>query len=94
MNSLCHKIGKRRFETDDTSTNVWWLTVYTFGQSLHNNHHAFPHVALLDFQGDFDPSAHVIRLMERLGWITNVRRVAPGRLESKLKENAKETTPL
>ncbi len=42
VNSACHMWGKRPFETDDDSTNNWWVAVVTFGEGWHNNHHAFP----------------------------------------------------
>ena len=42
INSLCHFFGRRRFDTDDESRNLLWLALPTFGESWHNNHHAFP----------------------------------------------------
>ena len=42
INSLCHFFGRRDFETGDESRNLAWLSVFTFGESWHNNHHAFP----------------------------------------------------
>ena len=42
VNSVCHFFGTRRFETDDRSTNVFWLALPSLGESWHHNHHAFP----------------------------------------------------
>ena len=42
INSVCHKFGKRSFDTRDASTNVAALSLFTMGESWHNNHHAFP----------------------------------------------------
>ena len=42
INSLCHFFGRRDFETGDESRNLAWLSLFTFGESWHNNHHAFP----------------------------------------------------
>ena len=42
INSLCHFFGRRRFETEDESRNLLWLAPFSFGESWHNNHHAFP----------------------------------------------------
>jgi stearoyl-CoA desaturase (Delta-9 desaturase) len=42
VNSVCHFLGTRRFETEDQSTNVAWLSLLSFGESWHHNHHAFP----------------------------------------------------
>ena len=42
INSATHIFGKRRFEIDDDSKNVWWVALLTFGEGWHNNHHAHP----------------------------------------------------
>ena len=42
INSLCHFFGRRRFETGDESRNLAWLSLLSFGEAWHNNHHAFP----------------------------------------------------
>lgn len=40
INSATHLWGSRRFETTDTSRNIWWVALLTFGEGWHNNHHA------------------------------------------------------
>ncbi len=85
INSLCHFFGRRRFETGDESRNLWWLSVFTFGESWHNNHHAFPTSArhgLGRFQ--FDPSALVIWTLEKTGLAWDVVRIPPERQAAKL----------
>ena len=42
INSVCHFFGARRFETEDESTNVFWLALPSLGEAWHHNHHAFP----------------------------------------------------
>jgi hypothetical protein len=42
INSVCHVFGTRRFAIEDHSTNVFWLAPFSFGESWHHNHHAFP----------------------------------------------------
>ncbi len=42
INSLDHMIGKRRYNTPDTSRNNWLLALLTFGEGWHNNHHHYP----------------------------------------------------
>lgn len=42
INSATHMFGRRRFDTDDDSRNVWWVALLTFGEGWHNNHHAHP----------------------------------------------------
>ena len=69
INSLCHFFGRRRFPTDDESRNLMWLAPLSFGESWHNNHHAFPTSArhgLRPWEIDF--SAMVIRALEAWAW--------------------------
>src|ERR1017187_7569571 len=42
INSLCHSIGSRPFQTREKSTNNAVLALPTWGEAWHNNHHAFP----------------------------------------------------
>ena len=85
VNSICHFLGMRRFEVEDHSTNVFWLALPSLGESWHHNHHAFPRSAVHGLRRwELDPSALVIRTMERLGLAWNVIRIAPERQEAKL----------
>jgi stearoyl-CoA desaturase (Delta-9 desaturase) len=86
INSLCHFFGKRRFETGDESRNLLWLSLFTFGESWHNNHHAFPTSAMHGMRGwEIDPSALVIRGLEKLGLAWDVVRIEPERQARKLR---------
>lgn len=83
-NSLCHVFGKRPFDTGDSSTNFAPLSVLSMGEAWHNAHHAFPAMArhgVDRFQ--VDTSAMIIRLFERLGWVTRVRWPDPIRLDAR-----------
>jgi stearoyl-CoA desaturase (Delta-9 desaturase) len=85
VNSICHFMGTRRFEVDDRSTNVFWLALPSLGESWHHNHHAFPRSAVHGLRRwELDPSALVIRVMERAGLAWNVVRIAPERQVAKL----------
>jgi stearoyl-CoA desaturase (Delta-9 desaturase) len=42
VNSLCHKFGRRRFNTNDDSRNNVLIALITFGEGWHNNHHFYP----------------------------------------------------
>ena len=42
INSLCHCLGRRPYDTADESRNVGWLSLLSFGESWHNNHHQAP----------------------------------------------------
>jgi stearoyl-CoA desaturase (delta-9 desaturase) len=84
INSICHFTGRRAFDTPDESRNVFWLAPFTFGESWHNNHHAFPTSAFHGLRRwQFDPSAIVIRAMEKTGLVWDVVRVNPERQAAK-----------
>ncbi|MGH2712773.1 MAG: acyl-CoA desaturase [Thermoleophilaceae bacterium] len=88
INSLCHFFGRRRFDTGDESRNLFWLSLLTFGESWHNNHHAFPTSAMHGMRGwEVDPSALVIRGLEKLGLVWDVVRVSPERQLGKLRSS-------
>jgi stearoyl-CoA desaturase (delta-9 desaturase) len=84
INSLCHFFGRRRFATDDESRNLAWLSLLTFGEAWHNNHHAFPTSAAHGLgRREVDISAGVIWTLERVGLAWDVVRIAPDRMERK-----------
>ena len=41
VNSICHRYGRRRFETRDLSRNNWIMALLTLGEGWHNNHHRY-----------------------------------------------------
>jgi len=85
INSICHFFGRRRFETDDESTNVFWLALPSLGESWHHNHHAFPRSATHGLRWwEIDVGGLVIRAMRRLGLAWNVVRITPERQEARL----------
>ena len=85
INSICHFFGRRRFETGDESTNVFWLAIPSLGESWHHNHHAFPRSAVHGLRWwEVDVTGLVIRAMRRLGLAWNVVRIAPERQRAKL----------
>jgi stearoyl-CoA desaturase (delta-9 desaturase) len=80
VNSVCHFFGSRRFDVEDRSTNVAWLALPSLGESWHHNHHAFPRSAEHGLRWwELDPSALIIRGLERTGLAWNVVRIAPAR---------------
>jgi fatty-acid desaturase len=67
VNILCHhpRLGYRSFETKCQSRNVTWLSILSWGLSLHNNHHADPGNPVLSKRpGEIDISSWVIRLLQ------------------------------
>jgi stearoyl-CoA desaturase (Delta-9 desaturase) len=93
INSLCHFFGRRRFTTSDHSRNLLWLAIPSFGESWHNNHHAFPTSAFHGLRRwEVDPSALVIRALEAGGLVWDVVRVDPARQARKAAVETAEAT--
>jgi stearoyl-CoA desaturase (delta-9 desaturase) len=90
VNSVCHFFGGRRFDLEDQSTNVAWLSVLSLGESWHHNHHAFPRSAYHGLRWyEIDPSGVVITLMRRTGLAWNVVQIAPERQRAKTLADAR-----
>ena len=85
INSLCHFFGRQRFDTGDQSRNLAWLAPLSLGEAWHNNHHAFPTSAQHGLRRwELDPSALLIRALERVGLAWDVVRVSPERQAARL----------
>jgi stearoyl-CoA desaturase (delta-9 desaturase) len=77
INSVCHFFGRRRFEVDDHSTNVFWLALPSLGESWHHNHHAFPRSARHGLRWwEIDVTGLVIMAMKRVGLARDVVTVS------------------
>ena len=86
INSVCHFVGRKRFDVEDESRNVFWLAPLSMGEAWHHNHHAFPTSAfhgLSRFERLCDPTGLLIALFEKLGIVWNVVRVSPERQRAK-----------
>jgi stearoyl-CoA desaturase (Delta-9 desaturase) len=97
INSICHFFGRRRFDVEDESRNVFWLAPLSMGEAWHHNHHAFPTSAfhgLRFWERLTDPTGLVIALLEKLGIIWNVVRVSPERQLAKTLTRARAPKPV
>jgi stearoyl-CoA desaturase (delta-9 desaturase) len=78
VNSICHMFGRKDYAARDESRNNWLVSLLVFGEGWHNNHHAFPSSARHGLtRRQIDVSWWVIRGLERLGLVWNVRVPAP-----------------
>lgn len=85
VNSVGHYFGRRRFVTEDRSTNVPWLAPFSLGESWHHNHHASPRSAMHGLRWyELDLSGLLIRAMAAVGLAWNVVRIAPERQRERL----------
>jgi len=74
INSLCHLIGHRSYDTNDLSTNIAWLSLVTVGESWHNNHHAYPVSARFGLKWwQLDLGYYFIVLLQKAGLVWDVR---------------------
>ncbi|WP_243794195.1 acyl-CoA desaturase [Saccharopolyspora gloriosae] len=81
VNSICHIIGERPFQSRDKAANFWPLALLSMGESWHNLHHADPTCARHGVRrGQIDISARLIWIFERFGWATHVKWPTPRRL--------------
>jgi stearoyl-CoA desaturase (Delta-9 desaturase) len=86
INSVCHFVGRKRFDIEDESRNVFWLAPLSMGEAWHHNHHAFPTSAFHGLSRSerlADPTGLLIALFEKLGIVWNVVRVSPERQRAK-----------
>ena len=74
VNSLTHVFGSRPYKTNDASTNLPLLGVFSFGPGWHNNHHAFPASMRAGFDaGQIDVGARFVELLGRVGLTWSIK---------------------
>ena len=74
VNSICHMFGHQDYRSRDEARNNWLVALLVFGEGWHNNHHAVPASARHGLhRSQIDVSWLVIRGMERLGLVWNVK---------------------
>jgi stearoyl-CoA desaturase (delta-9 desaturase) len=84
ITSFAHTFGNHDLESGDRSTNNIWIAIPTLGEGWHNNHHAFPNAATLDFHWwQLDLSGIAIRTFAAVGWARNLRRPSPQTLQTR-----------
>ena len=74
VNSAAHLWGYKTFDTNEGSTNNWWVALLSYGEGWHNNHHAYLHSAAHGLRWwEIDPTYLHIRLLSWLGLADGVR---------------------
>lgn len=73
VNSASHTWGYRNYDTNDISTNLWWVALLSFGEGWHNNHHALQRSAAHGLKWyELDPTYWTIRLLGLVGLAKDV----------------------
>jgi stearoyl-CoA desaturase (delta-9 desaturase) len=76
VNSATHKFGYRTYESEDRSTNCWWVALLTYGEGWHNNHHAFQYSARHGLKWwEIDLTWMTIQFLQSLGLASKVKLV-------------------
>ena len=74
VNSATHVWGYRTHETRDSSTNLWWVALLTYGEGWHNNQHAFQTSARHGLRWwEVDMTYVAIRVLSGLGLAQGVK---------------------
>jgi len=74
VNSLAHVYGSQRYDTGDDSRNNLWIALLTLGEGWHNNHHHYmASVRQGFFWWEIDVTYYVLRGLEKLGLVWDLR---------------------
>ncbi|MCB1229843.1 MAG: fatty acid desaturase [Verrucomicrobiae bacterium] len=76
INSLCHTMGRRPYDSRTSARDSFLMAIFTFGEGYHNYHHSFQH----DYRNgvkkwQWDPTKWSIWTLEKLGLASELRRV-------------------
>jgi stearoyl-CoA desaturase (Delta-9 desaturase) len=76
VNSVAHLVGRRRYETSDTSRNNWFVAVLTGGEGWHNNHHYYQASARQGFRWwQIDTTFYILKLLSWVGVVRDLKTV-------------------
>lgn len=74
VNSAAHLWGYQSFDTNEGSTNNWWVAALSYGEGWHNNHHAYLHSAAHGLRWwEVDVTYMTIRALAAVGLATRIR---------------------
>jgi len=78
---MCHTVGNRPYSTRCSARDSAIMALFTFGEGYHNYHHEFQH----DYRNgvkrsNFDPTKWSIWTLEKLGLVSDLRRVPDGKI--------------
>jgi len=91
INSIMHKFGFQRYESNDESRNSIWLALLTLGEGWHNNHHYYEVSARQGFfWWEIDITYYILRGFAAVGLIWDLKGVPKHIKYSKNKEHAKK----
>jgi stearoyl-CoA desaturase (delta-9 desaturase) len=91
INSIMHKFGTQRYESNDESRNSLWLALITLGEGWHNNHHYYETAGRQGFfWWEIDITYYILRFFQAVGLIWDLKEVPRHIKLSKNKQHAQE----
>ena len=88
VGSISHMIGSRPFVTKDNSANNWPVAVFTFGEGLQNNHHAFPGAYRHGIRWwEPDLSGWVLAVLAKAGIVRDLRMPDRDTINGRMRRN-------
>jgi len=77
INSMCHSVGRQPYSSRCSARDSAIMALFTFGEGYHNYHHEFQH----DYRNgvkrsNFDPTKWTIWALEKVGLVSDLRRVS------------------
>ncbi len=91
INSFCHMIGSRPYDTGTTARDSAIMALFTYGEGYHNYHHKFQY----DYRNaikpwGYDPTKWAIWALEKVGMASGLRRVPDEKiLQAQIREQQK-----
>jgi stearoyl-CoA desaturase (delta-9 desaturase) len=97
VNSVAHVMGRRAYETGDTSRNTLLVALATGGEGWHNNHHRYPWSARQGFRWwQIDMTFYALRALSWVGIVRDLRPVPVTVIEearaAKARDRASDTS--
>ena len=76
INSIMHKLGRKRYESGDESKNSAILALITLGEGWHNNHHYYESSTRQGFfWWEIDITYYLIKMMSWVGLVWDIQEV-------------------
>ena len=77
INSMCHYVGTKPYDSKCTSRDSWYMALLTFGEGFHNYHHKFQ----WDYRNGvrwfhFDPSKWLIWFFSKIGMANGLKKAS------------------
>jgi stearoyl-CoA desaturase (Delta-9 desaturase) len=88
VGSISHMFGSRPFVNRDNSANNWPVAIFTFGEGLQNNHHAFPGAYRHGMRWwEPDASGWVLAILAKAGIVWDLHMPSRQTIDGRMRRN-------